>query len=133
MLLESRKANLVLASSLTCLPVGLGFDSVKAHLICIVVVWCRATDLSVRTTRAPPDAASAEAVEASSEEEEDPGCESKPERHTDLCLSTVNGVDTALGEEEKDYIEDEGEESDRSGETGDAGTAIGHGHLADVG
>ena len=44
--------------------------------------------------------------------------------------STV--VHAGPGEEEEDDVEDEGEESDGSGKTGDTGAAVCHGHFADV-
>ena len=131
-LLECRKANLVLACDLASLPVRLCLDSIETHLFRIRIVWGRATCFSVRTTRAPSDAAPTEAVEATGKEEQNPGCKSEPKGHAYLGLPAVHCVDAAPGEEEEDEIEDESDEGDRGGEAGYAGAAVRHRHLADV-
>ena len=130
-LLERRQANLALL--LASFAVCFSLDSIEAHLLCVRVLRHAVAIASPPSPRwTTPDAAPADGVEAAGEEQEEPGSESEPDGHADLCLASIDGIDTRLGEEEEYEIEDESDECDGCCKPGHAGTAVGHRHLTNM-
>lgn len=140
---EGRQANFT--ARLSLLAIRLGFDSIKAHLVPVVIattirveaphprrvkpsvvhIFSAVATLAAGSTTPPAREG------AAGEEEEDPCGEGHPNCSTEGSRA-VDRLDALFNYEEKDDVEYESDEGDEGGEAGDTSRTASHGHLTDV-
>jgi hypothetical protein len=107
-------------------------DSVEPHLICISIPsWLFVIPHAI-TIRTPPDAAPSNTIEASAEEQQDPGNKGNPNSVANGSRATWNTVHSGFGDEKYGDVKNECDEGDSGTETWYAAAEASHGHLTDV-
>lgn len=130
---EGRQANLGLR--LTSLAICLCLYSVEAHLFIGVVstfIDGRADFSSPCVARTASNATSANAIEATAEEEKNPGSESQPNCVSNRCGTALHGIHARFCYEKDGNVKDKGYESDGGSKSGYATAEAAHGHLTNM-